>query len=112
MTRRALRAQDRVTAQGPVRAPTKDEVSHGGGGVYNASGVLSRRAVLRCGGPNGQDHRGARWTQDEAVRKRGFSVLNRALRPRRGCRYPPPPCASTALSKHMSLGYRRFDGIF
>ena len=25
---------------------------------------------------------------------------------------PPPPCASTALSKHMSPCYRRFDGIF
>ena len=27
-------------------------------------------------------------------------------------RTPPPPCASTALSKHMSPCYRRFDGIF
>ena len=25
---------------------------------------------------------------------------------------PPPPCASTGLSKHMSLCYCRFDGIF
>ena len=25
---------------------------------------------------------------------------------------PPPSCASTALSKHMSPCYRRFDGIF
>ena len=29
-----------------------------------------------------------------------------------GCVPPPPPCAGTALSKHMSPCYRRFDGIF